>query len=143
MPDDPVFHPSSYSEVNTVLNLLLSEVRSLLGEELLGMYLYGSLSLGAFEPGSSDIDFLVVTVDAFAILTMCRALYTLACGEVVSKPRAAAWAREALGTPWAQLIDRALLWRHDSRPDDMTDMLNFVRYTIARCQKEREDPPGA
>ena len=50
----------------------------------------------------------------FAILTMCRALYTLACGEVVSKPQAAAWAREALGTPWVQLIDRALLWRHDT-----------------------------
>jgi Domain of unknown function (DUF4111) len=73
---------------------------------------------------------------AFAILTMCRALYTLACGEVVSKPRAAAWAREALGTPWVQLIDRALLWRHDSRSDDMTDMLHFVRYTIARRESQ-------
>src|SRR5258706_11240220 len=66
MPGDPVFHPTSYSEVNTVLELLLSEVRALVGEELLGMYLYGSLSLGAFEPGSSDIDFLVATVDALA-----------------------------------------------------------------------------
>src|SRR5207248_8310693 len=47
-------------------DLLLSEVRALVGEELLGMYLYGSLSLGAFEPGSSDIDFLVATVDALA-----------------------------------------------------------------------------
>ena len=64
MPGDPVFHPTSYSEVNTILDLLLSEVRALVGEELLGMYLNGSLSLGAFEPGSSDIDFLVATVDA-------------------------------------------------------------------------------
>src|SRR5260370_34897679 len=66
MPGNPVFHPTSYSEVNTVLGLLLSEVRALVGEELLGMYLSGSLSLGAFEPGSSDIDFLVATVDALA-----------------------------------------------------------------------------
>jgi len=261
MPGDAEFHPTSYPEVNAVLALLLSEVRALIGEQLLGMYLNGSLSLGAFEPGSSDIDFLVITVEAltneqvralsdmharlltsglgyatrlegfylpqavlrhptpantsypcsaqtkglllvelgsdwviqrhlvresaivlwgpspqmlldvvlpgelraavieqvtgfwkqqlehpewlrpreeqaFAILTMCRALYTLAWGEVVSKQRAAAWAREALEAPWAQLIDRALLWRHDSRADDMTDMLNFVRYTIARCQEQ-------
>ena len=64
MPGDPVFHPTSSPEVNTVLALLLSEVRALVGEALLGMYLTGSLSLGAFEAGSSDIDFLVVTVDA-------------------------------------------------------------------------------
>jgi len=64
LPGDPEFHPTSYPEVNTVLALLLSEVRALVGEELLGMYLNGSLSLGAFEPGSSDIDFLVATVDA-------------------------------------------------------------------------------
>ena len=64
MPGDPEFHPTSYPEVNTVLALLLSEVRAVVGEELLGMYLNGSLSLGAFEPGSSDIDFLVATVDA-------------------------------------------------------------------------------
>src|SRR2546421_3244677 len=66
MPSDPVFHPTSYSEVNTVLDLLLSEVRALVGEQLLGIYLSGSLSLGAFEPGSSDIDFLVATVEALA-----------------------------------------------------------------------------
>lgn len=252
--------PTPYPAVNAVLRLLLREVRRVLGPELVGMYLYGSLSLGDFEPGSSDIDFLVVTAhelpdetlhalnamhariaasglmwadklegsyipraalrrydpannrhptigadwefsirehdrswviewhivrehgvvvsgpppetlidpvspdelraavrealegfwhaqldgpepewlrtreyQAFAILTMCRALFTLAHGEVVSKPAAAAWAHATLPPPWPALIAQALIWRHDKRPDDMTEMLAFVRYTIERA----------
>lgn len=47
---------------------------------------------------------------AYAILTMCRALYTLAHGEQVSKLQAAAWAARRY-PQWAALIDDALLWR--------------------------------
>ena len=259
MPTGPPPLPTPYPDVNTLLHLLLTEVRTILGDELVGFYLYGSLSGGDFDPGSSDIDFLVVTVgelpeatlaalermhtriaasglewaarlegsyiprdalrrydpanarhpsigvdwsfgvhwhrsdwifqrhtiremgvslwgpppralidpltpqelraavsdnlrgywlqqldrpdwlrrrdyQAFAILTMCRSLYTFERGEIASKPVAAAWAREALGPPWAQLIERALIWRHDKRPDDMAAMLGFVRYMVERCQ---------
>jgi predicted nucleotidyltransferase len=247
--------PTPYADVNAVLDLLLRESRAILGERFVGMYLYGSLSSGDFDPGSSDIDFLVVTTErlpesildelrsmhariaasdlkwatklegsyiplaairrhdpddmlhpsigvdwefgvgphrtdwifqrhilresgvtlagppphalidpvspdelrmavqtnlrdywakqldgpewlrrrdyqAFAILTMCRSLYTLHHGAIVSKPVAAAWAHESLGAPWAELIDRSLAWRHDSRPDDMTEMLAFVRWVV-------------
>ena len=252
--------PTPYLAANAVLRLLLQEVRAVLGPEFVGMYCYGSLSLGDFEPGSSDIDFLVVTANdlpdemvaalgamhgriavsglqwadklegsyipraalrrydptnnrhptigvdwafgigehdnswiierhivrehgvviygpppetlidpissnqlraavrgaldgfwrerldgpepewlrtreyqAFAILTMCRALYVLAHGEVVSKPAAAAWARDTLPPPWPDLIAKALIWRHDKHPDDMTEMLAFIRYTIERA----------
>lgn len=255
--------PTPYPAVNAVLRLLLREVRGILGPEFVGMYCYGSLSLGDFAPGSSDIDFLVVTegelpgetlhaldamhariaasglqwaeklegsyipraalrrydpannrhptigadwpfsirphgchwiiersivreygvvvggppprtlidpvspddlraavrqalddfwrmprdgpepewlrtrdYQAFAILTMCRALYTLAHGTVVSKPAAAVWARRTLTPPWPALIAQALVWRHDTRPDDMTEMLTFIRYTIARVESE-------
>jgi len=55
--------PTPYPAVNEVLNLLLSEAREVLGEQFAGMYLYGSLSSGGFDPRSSDIDFLIVTVD--------------------------------------------------------------------------------
>lgn len=250
-----------YPAVNAVLRLLLQEVRVVLGAELVGMYCYGSLSLGDFAPGSSDIDFLVVTehavpedtlraltamhariaasgltwadklegsyipraalrcydpannrhptigldwafgihahgsnwmierhiirehgvvvcgpppktlidpvssaalqaavwdaldgfwraqcdgpepewlrsreYQAFAILTMCRALYTLAHEAVVSKPVAAAWAQATLPPPWPDLIAKALVWRHDKRPDEMTAMLAFLRYTIERAE---------
>jgi hypothetical protein len=55
---------------------------------------------------------------AFAVLSMCRALYCLEHGRVVSKPAAAAWASRRLGPPWPELVDQALGWRADQRPDD-------------------------
>lgn len=250
--------PTPYPDVNALLDHLLRELRAVLREELVGLYLYGSLSLGDFDPGGSDIDFLVATGDrlpvetvaalgemhariaasglpwsrrlegsylplaalrrhdpadarhpsigldwefgvwehgsnwvierqivrehgvavwgppprslidpvapealraatreallgfwaeqlhgpdwlrarayqAFTILTMCRALQTLATGRVASKSEAAAWAREAYGGRWAALIERALAWRGDHTPDDMAAMLDFVRWTVARA----------
>jgi len=246
-----------YPAVNAALALLLREARAILGAEFVGLYLYGSLSLGDFTPDSSDVDFLIVTraalppatqealaalharlavsaqpyarklegwyfplatlrhddpgarvptigadwpfglgepgpvwiierwivrergvtvagpppeilidpvspemlrgavrallrdfwrpqldgpewlrprgYQAFAILTMCRALHTLADGTVVSKPAAAAWATRHLDPRWAPLIDRALAWRHDERPADMGEMLAFVRWTVERA----------
>jgi len=35
----------------------------ILGNQFIGMYLYGSLASGGFNPETSDIDFLVVTSD--------------------------------------------------------------------------------
>ncbi len=249
--------PTPYPAVNDALALLLREARTILGAEFVGLYLYGSLSLGDFTPGSSDVDFLIVTraalppmtqealatlharlavselpyarklegwyfpraalrrddpaaraptigadwpfglgepgpvwvverwivrergitvagpppamlidpvspealrgavrtllrdfwarqldgpgwlrprsYQAFAILTMCRALHTLATGTVVSKPAAAAWATAHLAPRWSPLIARALAWRYDDRPDDMAEMLTFVRWTVERA----------
>ena len=53
--------PTPYPDVNQVLLILLENVRIILGDYFTGMYLYGSLATGDFEPGRSDIDFLVVT----------------------------------------------------------------------------------
>jgi len=53
--------PTLYPDVNEVLNLLLAGVKEILGNQFIGIYLYGSLSSGDFNPKSSDIDFLVVT----------------------------------------------------------------------------------
>ena len=55
--------PTLYPDVNQVLNLLLENAKKILGEQFVGMYLYGSLSSGDFDPETSDIDFLVVTAD--------------------------------------------------------------------------------
>jgi hypothetical protein len=49
-----------YADVNAVLSHLSDGVTGLLGEQLLGLYLTGSLTCGDFDPGSSDIDFLAV-----------------------------------------------------------------------------------
>jgi hypothetical protein len=73
---------------------------------------------------------------AYAILTMCRALYTLRYGTVVSKPLAARWAQEALGKRWAALIERALAWRHDApSPGSLNETLDLIRYTLERSQE--------
>lgn len=250
-------HPTPYPDANIVLHQLLSEVQTILGDQLVGMYLYGSLAYGDFNPQRSDIDFLVVTADklsdalitaleamharlianglewaerlegsylslaalrrhdpaegpwpqihdehffighhssdwiiqrhivrecgiviagpdprplidplspddlrwaamdllqkrwfpmldtpttlcdseyqAFAILTICRALYTLEHGTSVSKPVAARWAQQVLGEPWIEPIERARTWQ-DGAPDMLDEALAFIAYTQERVR---------
>jgi hypothetical protein len=71
---------------------------------------------------------------AYAVLTMCRALYTLRHGRVASKPVSAAWARRELGARWAELIERASAWRHDAPAGDLSGAADFVRFTLARAR---------
>lgn len=246
--------PTPYEDVNKTLLFMCSKMQSILGKKLVGFYLYGSLSLGDFDPAASDVDFLIVTdgtlsseefellrvmheeisasnlayahhlegsyipvvalrrydpennlhptigidwefqvaehgrrwvlerhivrehgvvvygpppatlidpvserelrhavceelsngwtaalekpgwlqtrdYQAFAILTMCRALYTLKHGELTSKPIAAAWAHQQY-PEWQPMIERALIWRYQHVPDDMAEMLIFLRTAI-------------
>lgn len=72
---------------------------------------------------------------SFAILTMCRALYTLRHGTIVSKPVAARWARQVLGERWSALIEQALAERHDPQPDTMNATLDFIRHTLACAEQ--------
>jgi hypothetical protein len=258
--DEPVAkreHPTPFEDVNVLLARLLAAVRAILGDRLVGLYLYGSLSSGGFDPDSSDVDFLVVTdralhksdlyalrrmheglarsglryatqlegsyipahalrkydpddsrhpsigVDwdfgiishgyqwvlegeivrtrgvrvagpppaslidpvtrgmlrdaafhilsdfwskqldgaewlrprnyqAFAILTMCRAMYTVEHGKVISKPEAAQWARAALEPEWAPLVDRALAWRHERDDAPLDETIAFIRHVLER-----------
>ncbi|RPJ43754.1 MAG: nucleotidyltransferase domain-containing protein, partial [Chloroflexi bacterium] len=53
--------PTPYPDVNTALRHFSTRVQAVLGEQFLGMYLYGSLALGDFDPQTSDIDFIVAT----------------------------------------------------------------------------------
>src|SRR6266496_379990 len=50
-----------YSDVNETLDVLLINAKEILKDQFVGMYLYGSLSSGDFNPETSDIDFLFVT----------------------------------------------------------------------------------
>ena len=257
--------PTPYPDVNAVLAELLASVEAILGERLLGMYLYGSLALGDFNPDGSDVDFLAVsdsdlppdtlaalvalharifavdslwakelegsyvpgaalrrferagalhphidrgeselsvrqhevdsvfqryvlrehgvalvgpppsvwldpvtsddlrgaTVElmriwwapmandperlyfagyqAYAVLTMCRTLYTLAHGDVVSKPAAARWAIATQDPRWAPLIERALAWRRDAGVDrsaDVPETQALIRFVAALTLEE-------
>lgn len=52
---------TGHADVDHVLHWFVTQVRELLHAEFVGMYLYGSLALGDFDPAHSDIDFIVVT----------------------------------------------------------------------------------
>lgn len=261
--------PTAYEQVNKILDILFTTVQTILGDQLVAFYLYGSLSSGDFDPASSDVDFLVVTegelsnttfealremhesiaesgltyakmlegsyiprdalrrydpdnayhptigpdwsfsrgehqsnwiieryivrehgvilygpsprilidpitsdelkgavcqqlanfwqaqlatpewlrsraYQAFAILTMCRALYVLHKGTIPSKPLAAAWGQEHLNLKWRPLIERALIWRTQHENDDLTETLEFTRYALAQakliCEGQSKPP---
>jgi hypothetical protein len=73
---------------------------------------------------------------SYIILTLCRVLYTLHAGAVVSKVAAARWAQDTLDERWGRLIERALAERHnsagDASADDVDETLAFLHYTLER-----------
>ena len=54
-------HPTLYADINALLDLLLSRLRTILGDKLVGLYIFGSLVVGDFDYDSSDIDLLAAT----------------------------------------------------------------------------------
>lgn len=47
------------SGVDVLLDRLHQEAAAILGENFVGLYLYGSLATGGFDPATSDVDFIV------------------------------------------------------------------------------------
>ncbi len=75
---------------------------------------------------------------SYIILSLCRVLYTLHFGTVVSKPEAAQWARASLEERWGTLIDRAWEGRYaggDASDQDISETIEFIRYTLERSQR--------
>jgi len=70
---------------------------------------------------------------AYAVLTMCRALYTLRSGIIVSKPAAARWAQEWVEEGRAGLIENALAWPEGSQPDQFAETLEFLRFVLEKA----------
>jgi len=255
-------HPTSYPDINQLLDNLLSQIHLILNKKLVGLYLYGSLVNGDFDYDISDIDLLAVTssdiddtefdrlqqmhddiadrnkqwdnrievaylstaalktyksrpsqiaiispgepfhikeagkdwsinwyvvrekgvtlfgpppqtiidpitheefiqavidqtkdwsewidhiqtrpYQAYAILTMCRALYAYMNGEQVSKKQAALWAQKEL-PDWSSLISNALAWREAYREEEvdhkatLPDTIKFVRFVIDKVAGE-------
>jgi hypothetical protein len=67
---------------------------------------------------------------AYVVETICRALYTLACGQLPSKPRAVAWAIDTLPAPWRSVAERSRAWRTDATPDPaiVAEVMRFVHW---------------
>jgi predicted nucleotidyltransferase len=68
---------------------------------------------------------------AYAVLTMCRALCLLATGEVMTKPEAAAWAqRGPYLWPWRSLIRAAIAYPSGRQSDSKAVTLDFIRFAL-------------
>jgi len=67
---------------------------------------------------------------AYAVLTMCRALFTLEHGSIASKPASARWARDALDESWTELIEQSLNWKRGEQINKLNEVLNFICYTV-------------
>ena len=73
----------------------------------------------------------------YAVLSICRMLYTLHHGAVTSKRKAAHWASAALGVTWRSLIEAA--WAERRRdplpvaPERVEPTIEFVRMAMARA----------
>ena len=79
----------------------------------------------------------------FAALIYCRMLHTLHTGTIISKRAGAQWAKEALDSEWAGLIEHAwnerpnpsLKVRQPADPDDTRRTLDFIQYALRAGQR--------
>ena len=69
----------------------------------------------------------------YAVETMCRALCSLATGELPSKKRAVAWALETVPEPWRSTVERSQIWRANNRvdPDIVPEVKCFVLWAAS------------
>ncbi len=69
---------------------------------------------------------------AFAILTMCRTLYSLETGRITSKTEAAQWNRQKLDTRWKNLIELAIAWEPGQEINKLEETQKFVRHVLSK-----------
>ena len=60
-------------DTEELLNRFTSESKRIIGDDLAGIYLHGSLAMDCFNPDRSDIDLIVVTGDVVDGLSSDRA----------------------------------------------------------------------
>ena len=73
---------------------------------------------------------------SYVVLSLCRILYTLEHGTVVSKRQAMAWALDTLGEEWRALVTLAWVVRAHggmgSMANYLSQTLDFVRYVLRK-----------
>ena len=68
----------------------------------------------------------------YAVVTMCRILYTSEHGVVVPKSVATRWAQDTLDERWGPLIEWYCRGRSGPESDKLNEVLEFIRYTLER-----------
>lgn len=120
---EPLKSPTPFVEVNEVLTDLLARARSALEGQFVGLYLYGSLATGDFDPQRSDIDFMVVTDGELSDATVAD----LESMHMELASSGSCWARKLEGT----YLPQSALPRYDS-DDPPRPTLNEGRFFMAR-----------
>ena len=138
--------PTSFAELNGVLADLVDGLRSILGDDLVGVYLQGSAAIGDFDE-HSDADFVVVVEDELAPekVAALRVMHhrVFDCGEE--------WAKHLEGSyfPRATLRDPAAagteLWYLDNGHRDLERSSHcntlVVRWTLRELGVTLAGPP--
>ena len=74
---------------------------------------------------------------SYTVLSLCRILYTLEFGDVVSKHKAAKWVKETQGEKWSAVIDQAWIGRHNTQllasKANLDQTLNLIRYALDKA----------
>ena len=90
--------------------------------------------LAALVGDPSEID--TRGYQSYFVLTVCRVLYTLEHGSVLSKPAAAEWGKATLDPRWGALIEHAIRGRQSPDgppdPDELAATLAFIGYALER-----------
>ncbi len=73
----------------------------------------------------------------YAVLSLCRVLYTLEHGVIVSKTEAARWGLDRLDPRWHDLIQWAQDWRNGQPSGRMEETLKFLHFAV-KYGAERE-----
>jgi hypothetical protein len=79
---------------------------------------------------------------AYAVLTLCRILYSFNKGTIVSKQRAARWAIKYLPEEWNEIILQALDYNNSRRSTDipLSRIEQFIAFADARLHGARAEP---
>lgn len=84
---------------------------------------------------------------SFVVLSLCRMLYTLQYGTIISKRVAAQWGQDTLGKQWTSLIEDAWLGRQspglEARPADINETLDLIRHTLEYSKQIETQLNGA
>ncbi len=83
--------PTPYSDLNMLLAELCTHVKSILADNLVGIYLQGSFAVGDFDR-DSDVDFIVMVKDALATHTV----------KMLEQMHARLW---QVDNPWAKHLE--------------------------------------
>lgn len=78
---------------------------------------------------------------SYVVLSMCRILYTLEHGDIISKKSAARWASETLEERWQRLVESAWVGRHRSNmppyEEDVYGTLAMIRFVKEAAEKQK------